>query len=106
MKSIDAPALAQWMSDAQRSPPQLLDVREPWELALCHIEGADAIALRNLPAELPRLDAGRPIVCICHHGGRSAHAAMFLARQGFDVYNLTGGIDAWARQVDATMPTY
>ncbi|HSQ10205.1 MAG TPA: rhodanese-like domain-containing protein, partial [Burkholderiaceae bacterium] len=49
----------------------------------------------------------RPIVCVCHHGGRSMHVAMFLARQGFEnVYNLTGGVDAWARQVDAAMPTY
>jgi rhodanese-related sulfurtransferase len=106
MKSIDAPALAQWMTDSQRSPPQVLDVREPWELAICRIEGSDSIPLRALPAELPRLDDGRPVVCVCHHGGRSAHAAMFLARQGFDVYNLIGGIDAWARQVDATMPKY
>ena len=44
---------------------------------------------------------------ICHHGGRSAHVAMWLARQGFDdVYNLSGGVDAWARQVDPSMATY
>jgi rhodanese-related sulfurtransferase len=46
-------------------------------------------------------------VCICHHGGRSAQVAYWLARQGFaEVYNLTGGVDAWARQVDRGMATY
>jgi rhodanese-related sulfurtransferase len=63
--------------------------------------------MQSLPARLHELDGNRPIVCVCHHGGRSMHVAMFLTRQGFaDVYNLTGGVDAWARQVDTAMPTY
>jgi rhodanese-related sulfurtransferase len=53
------------------------------------------------------LDASRPIVCVCHHGMRSMQVAAFLARRGFDdVWNLTGGIDAWAREVDPSCPTY
>ncbi|HVL58292.1 MAG TPA: rhodanese-like domain-containing protein, partial [Burkholderiaceae bacterium] len=52
-------------------------------------------------------DRPRPIVCVCHHGGRSAHAAAFLQHHGFSpVYNLVGGIDAWALQVDADCPRY
>jgi rhodanese-related sulfurtransferase len=47
------------------------------------------------------------IVCICHHGARSAQVAMFLESRGHkDVFNLYGGIDAWSRQVDPSVPTY
>jgi rhodanese-related sulfurtransferase len=106
MKSIDAAALAQWLADSQRPAPQLVDVREPWEYAVCSIAGSEAIPMRSLPAEMSRIDAHRPVVCICHHGQRSAHAAMYLSRHGIDVYNLSGGIDAWARQVDTAMPKY
>ena len=53
------------------------------------------------------IDGERPVVCICHHGIRSLQAAWFLEHAGFlDVVNLAGGIDAWARQVDASVPTY
>jgi rhodanese-related sulfurtransferase len=107
MKSISAPELAQWLADSQRPRPLLLDVREPWETQICQIEGSELLPMRALPGRLEDLDSGRPIVCICHHGGRSAHVAIFLAHQGFaDVYNLTGGVDAWARQIDARMATY
>jgi rhodanese-related sulfurtransferase len=107
MKTISAPELAHWLADPQRPRPLLLDVREPWEQQICRIEGSDLVPMRVLPARLDELDPQRPIVCVCHHGGRSAHAAMFLGRQGFgDVYNLTGGVDAWARQVDTQMATY
>lgn len=107
MKTISAPALAQWLQDADRPAPHLLDVREPWETQICHIAGSQLVPMRALPARVDELDRGQPIVCVCHHGGRSAHVAMWLARQGFaDVYNLSGGVDAWARQVDPKMATY
>jgi rhodanese-related sulfurtransferase len=107
MKTISAPALAQWLQEPERPAPQLLDVREPWEQQICQIAGSRLAPMRVLPAQLGELDPHGPIVCICHHGGRSAHVAMWLARQGFaDVYNLSGGVDAWARQVDPSMATY
>jgi rhodanese-related sulfurtransferase len=107
MKTISAPALAQWLQDPQRPAPQLLDVREPWEQQICHIAGSRLVSMQALPAQVDRIDPQQPVVCICHHGGRSAHVAMWLARQGFaDVYNLSGGVDAWARQVDPKMATY
>ena len=107
MKTISAPALADWLHDQERPAPRLLDVREPWEQQICHIAGSRLLPIRSLPAQLDLLDADDPIVCICHHGIRSAHVAMWLARQGFaDVYNLSGGLDAWARQVDLKMATY
>ena len=107
MKAVSARELAAWLADDVRDKPLLLDVREPWETQICRIEGSELVPMQALPARLSQLDAEVPIVCICHHGGRSAHVAMFLARHGYkDVYNLTGGVDAWARQVDTAMPTY
>jgi rhodanese-related sulfurtransferase len=99
--------LADWLADPARTPPVLLDVREPWEHDICRIEGAQLTPLQQVPQAAAALDPQRPVVCICHHGTRSAHAAMFLQRQGIDpVFNLAGGIDAWARLVDRAMPTY
>lgn len=63
--------------------------------------------LDSLPEQWQRLDATRQIVCVCHHGIRSRHAAAFLDRQGVpELFNLTGGMDAWAREIDPTMQTY
>ena len=107
MKSVSAIQLSDWLAEPGADAPVLLDVREPWETQICRIEGSDLVPMQALPARLQQLDPARPIVCICHHGGRSMHVAMYLARHGFeDVYNLTGGVDAWARQVDTAMPTY
>ena len=91
--------------------PLLLDVREPWEFALAaiRIEGLETrlMPMNSVPAELARLDPAQPVVCICHHGARSAQVVAFLERQGFEaVYNLAGGIDAWSVQVDAAVPRY
>ena len=107
MKSVSASELSAWLADKDRTPPVLLDVREPWETQICRIEGSELVPMQTLPARLNELDPDRPVVCICHLGGRSMQVAMFLTRQGFkDAYNLTGGVDAWARQVDTAMPTY
>ena len=66
-----------------------------------------SIPMREIPARSEELDDEAPIVCICHHGARSANVAMFLESRGFkQVFNLQGGIDAWSRQVDAAVPTY
>lgn len=107
MRQISAPELAAWLADPQRPAPQLLDVREPWETALCALPGSVVMPMSQVPARADELDPGRPVVCICHHGMRSAQVAVYLARLGFDApINLAGGIDAWARQVDPSCPTY
>jgi len=107
MEPISAPQLAQWLADAARPDPVLLDVREPWEAQICRIDGSALVPLRTVPAQLAALEPARPVVCICHHGARSAQAAMFLGAHGFaQVFNLTGGINAWAREVDRAMAVY
>ena len=107
MKTLSVRELAEWLADEQRPKPVLLDVREPWEQQICRIEGSELMPMRTVPARATELEPDRDTVCVCHHGGRSAQVAMFLERQGFrNVYNLTGGVDAWARQVDKAMPTY
>ncbi len=107
MQNLTAPALAEWLADSSRPAPILLDVREPWEVATAHIAGALDIPMRDIPARSEELDDEAQIVCICHHGARSANVAMFLEGRGFKhIFNLQGGIDAWSRQVDPKVPLY
>ena len=85
----------------------LLDVREPAEIAVCRIEGSLWIPMGELALRHAELDPERPTVCVCHHGVRSAHVAAALARLGFQrLYNLSGGIDRWADEVEPSMQRY
>lgn len=87
--------------------PLLLDVREPWEFGQASIDGSLLIPMRSVPGRLGELDPDRETVVICHHGIRSRMVGHFLERQGFsNVINLSGGIAAWARDIDRQMPTY
>ena len=107
MQHITAPELAARLADASAEPPLLLDVRENWEFATCHIAGSTQIPMHLIPIRAGELVDDREIVCICHHGARSMQVAAFLERNGFEnVTNLTGGIHAWAMQVDPAMPKY
>lgn len=107
MQNVTAQELAQWIADTSRTPPLLLDVREPAEYQICHIADAMLIPMNTVPGRLAELDLDAEIVCVCHHGGRSMQVAAFLERNGFSkVTNLTGGVHAWAQQVDPSMPTY
>ncbi|MHB8345602.1 MAG: rhodanese-like domain-containing protein [Acidiferrobacterales bacterium] len=106
MQQLSARQLKAGM-DLQPELPQLLDVREPWEVRLCALAGSLHIPMDQIPARLGELDPSRQTVVICHHGVRSHHVARFLEHQGFaDVWNLSGGIDAWAREIDREMATY
>jgi rhodanese-related sulfurtransferase len=89
------------------SPPVLLDVREPQEFHYCHLEGSLHIPMQQIPEHIGELENDSEIVVICHHGVRSQHVASFLEQQGFTrVLNLTGGIHAWANDIDPAMPRY
>ena len=107
MNQLTAAELAVWLADASRPRPVLLDVREKWEFEKCRIDGAILMEMNTVPARIEELDEDAEIVCICHHGARSMQVAAFLERNGFtNMTNLTGGIHAWAVQVDSAMPTY
>ena len=84
----------------------ILDVREPHEYQICNLQGY-LIPVGDLPKRVNELDSSREIIAHCKMGGRSAKAVNFLRRSGFKkVYNLTGGITAWAEKIDPTMPKY
>lgn len=85
----------------------LVDVREPAEVAYCAIPGSVHIPLADIPRRMGEIDQERETVILCHVGGRSMQAALFLRARGYDnVYNLAGGIDAWSRTVDPSVPRY
>ena len=113
MKELTGPA-AVALATAQAAitaPLVLLDVREPWEVALAAIALPTAttrfMPMSELAGRLGELDPAQPVGCICHHGARSAQVVAFLERQGFgSAYNLAGGIDAWSRDVDPGVARY
>lgn len=114
MSAPDASATALEMSVADLAALRqagashaVLDVREPWETALCLIPDSVAIPLGTLPSQLGRVPSEKPLVVVCHHGGRSMQAVMWLRAQGYgNAINLRGGIHEWARQIDPSMATY
>lgn len=86
---------------------QLLDVREPDEWAIGRLPGSILIPRGELVARLDELDPSRTVVCVCHHGVRSLHAAAILRAHGFeDVLDLAGGLDRWTSEVDPEFPRY
>ena len=92
---------------AQGEQIHLLDVREPHELEISRLEGADLIPLGQLAARLSELDSAEEMVVFCKAGTRSARALELLTSAGFrKVKNLKGGINAWAREVDPSLPIY
>jgi adenylyltransferase/sulfurtransferase len=87
--------------------PRLLDVREPQELNISQLPGAELIPLGQLPARLADLDTADNFVVFCRTGVRSGRAVEFMRSAGFKkVKNLKGGINAWARTVDPSLPIY
>jgi sulfur-carrier protein adenylyltransferase/sulfurtransferase len=102
---INAPQLASRLKD--ENPPLLLDVREPHEVQISALMGAVNIPLGTLAARLSELDSAREMVVLCKSGSRSARALELLASAGFKrIKNLQGGINAWAKEVDNSLPVY
>jgi rhodanese-related sulfurtransferase len=100
---LDAPgALDAW---------QIVDVREPWELERASIRHpafhSTPIPMATVPLRLNEIERAKNLLVMCRSGGRSMQVANFLAQQGFDkLYNLAGGITAWSREIDPSVPTY
>jgi adenylyltransferase/sulfurtransferase len=87
--------------------PVIVDVREPWEAAICGIPGARLIPLGELPGRLGELDPSAEIVMQCKSGRRSAQAVAMLRDRGFTgAVNLTGGILQWISEIDPSLPRY
>ncbi len=102
---IDVATLAAQLAGDDR--PALLDVREDWEHQLVALPDALHVPMGEVQARLASLPRDVPLVVYCHHGGRSAHVTELLRTQGFEqASNLAGGIDAWARQIDTSLPRY
>jgi rhodanese-related sulfurtransferase len=107
MQQLAPEALNEWLNDAARPQPVLLDVRESWEFETCQLPASTHVPMNTIPQRFAELDPAAETVVICHHGARSMQVVFFLERQGFaKIFNLSGGVDAWAQTVDSTMARY
>lgn len=84
----------------------LLDVREDWELAVASVPHIIHIPMGQVADRLSEIERDKTVVVLCRSGRRSFEVAKFLQQNGFDAVNLSGGILAWSRELDATIPTY
>jgi rhodanese-related sulfurtransferase len=94
---------------AADEPVFLLDIRQPEEHSFVSLPGSRLIPLNELAGRVNEIQppAGTPVVVYCHHGIRSLHAANFLESQGVpNIVSLSGGIDAWSRLIDPSLPRY
>jgi adenylyltransferase/sulfurtransferase len=85
----------------------LVDVREPYEVEIASVRGAELIPMGQIPVHLPSLPKDEHLLVMCHHGGRSLRVTEYLRAQGFTaVSNIAGGIDAWAEAFEPTLRRY
>ena len=98
---------AKQLRDASPERTMIIDVREPYEVEICHIEGAQHIPMRQIPGQLDALARDKHLLILCHAGGRSRRVTEFLRAQGLSaVSNISGGIDAWAQEIEPGMQRY
>lgn len=89
------------------APPRLIDCREAEEWAICRLPRAELLPLSSFELQGKPADLAQPILIYCHHGMRSLQAAEYLIKLGCEnVRSISGGIDAWAREIDSTLPRY
>ncbi len=84
----------------------LLDVRDPNEYEVVHLEGATLIPLDQLQQRVSELNKDEEVVIYCHHGSRSLQAARYLQASGYKAHSMNGGIEDWAEKIDPTLPRY
>lgn len=86
---------------------KILDVREPFELEIVQLPDSLQIPMQQIPSRIEELNPKQRYAVMCHHGIRSAQVCAYLKSQGFEnVWNVRGGIDAWASDVDPNLATY
>ncbi|HEY0940517.1 MAG TPA: rhodanese-like domain-containing protein [Steroidobacter sp.] len=87
----------------------LLDVRESWELGVASVPAEQQVVhipMGEVADRLGELDRNQEVAVLCRSGRRSLEVAKFLQQNGYRAVNVTGGILAWSRDLDATIPTY
>ena len=85
----------------------IIDVREPYELDICRVAGAEHIPMRQIPEHVDALARDKHLMILCHSGVRSMRVTEFLRARGFTaVSNIAGGIDAWAEEIEPGMQRY
>ncbi len=102
---IDVTELDAWRKSGK--DVTVLDVREDWELATVALPDTLNIPMRQVPQRVTELPRDKPLVVMCHHGGRSRQVTGWLRQNGYtQASNLAGGIHAWAERIDPGMATY
>ncbi len=96
-KNVSAADVKQIMNETD---VQVIDVRETYEWAMGHIPVATLIPLQTIPSNMDQLDKDKRIVIVCASGGRSTSASKYLAAQGYNVYNMVGGMMGWTYEVE------
>lgn len=105
MRQITVMEYKEWLDSGEAH--LLLDVREPKEVATAAIQPCLELPMQTIPQRMEELPKDSPIVVICHTGNRSMKVCQFLGQYGYDnVVNLMGGINAWSRQIDPSVPLY
>ncbi|TAE46782.1 MAG: rhodanese [Cytophagia bacterium] len=106
MKEITVRELHQMLKNDE--PIQLIDVREEYEYEICHLKNTTLIPVAEIPDNIDKIQKDKTVVIYCHHGVRSANVINYLKKthQFTNLYNLAGGIHAWAVHIDITMKTY
>lgn len=85
----------------------LVDVREPYEVEICRVDGSLFIPMRQIPAHLGTLPRDKHLLILCHHGSRSMNVTQYLRANGYSaVTNVAGGINAWAEKIDPALRRY
>lgn len=95
IKEIEAPQLAELMG--QDTDIQVVDIRQPAEIASGTVPGAEVMPMHTIPLRIQEIKQDKPVILVCRSGARSAQACMFLAQNGYEnIYNLRGGMMGWA----------
>ena len=106
IQQLSVSQLKTWLKEENKTP-LILDVREPWEYKICSLPESTQMPMGTIPTRHNELDQNKSIVVLCYHGIRSYQVARFLSGQGFTrLFNLQGGIDAWAKDIETKMETY
>lgn len=98
---------AQALLHDPQSAAVVLDVREPWETAVCQLPGSLFVPMTQVRGRLHEIPRDRPLVVLCHHGARSRGVTAFLRAHGYPLArNLAGGIATWTDRIDPRLRRY